>query len=131
MKNFAEIIHDVTLNEDKQKPYKAIFNQDGQKVNGSRSGKMLLGFADEDGNVTNVTWKQFKASNLPWSKHQQSDDSQRKKDFIMALLKKEKQFNKKVDYNSWHNKNKSASFEDKVDKIFELTSARYSKSGIK
>ena len=111
--------------------YKAIMNQEGRKIEGTRTGKMFLSFVDGEGYVKNVTWKQFKSSNLPWSKSQEDDDSKAKKDFIQALLSQEKQFNKKVDYNSWHNRHKNADFETKVEKVFELTSAKYPKTGLK
>jgi len=129
MKSFQTIVQESLLVE--SKAYKAIFTQAGKKIQGARSGKLLLGFVDDEGYVKNVTWKEFKASSLPWSPTQQKEDSNRKKDFIQALLRREKQFNKQVDYNSWHQKNKTASFETKVDKVLEMTSANYPKSGLK
>jgi len=131
MKSFQTILAETSLISEAsdQTEYKAIFSQDGKKIDGERTGKLLLGFA-QDGKVTNVTWKQFKASKLPWSTNQVKDDCLAKKNFIMALMKQEKQFNKKVDANrALHDK--SLSFEDKVDKIFAVTSAKYPKTGLK
>lgn len=119
------------LKESPRSAYKAIMNQDGRKVNGERKGKMLLALVDEEGYVKNVTWKDFKASKLPWSVTQKADDGARKKAFVAALLSQEKNFGKQVDFNRWANEHKSAKFEERVDMVFKMTSAKYPKSGLK
>lgn len=110
---------------------KGIFNQEGRKIMGTRTGKMLLGLEREDGTIQNVTWKQFQAAKVPWRENQKGE-TLTKKEFLQALIKQEKQFNKKVDYNTWAKREgKNASFEEHVDWLLKNTSAKYPKSGLK
>ena len=108
---------------------KGIFSYDGRKIMGARTGGMQLGFLNDDDTIDIVTWKQFKSSKLPWLDTQKKDDSYLKKEFLMALVKKIKQFNKKVDFNQFARGN--VSFEDKVDWILTKGGVKYSKSGVK
>ena len=116
-----------SLNEGKA--YKAVFSSDGKKIQGTRMGKLQLGTADEDGNVTVMTAKQFLASKLPWADNQKGEDNMFKKEFLMKLIKKEKNFGRQVDYNSFVKKG-NPSFEDKLAWIMKNTSAKYSKAGV-
>jgi hypothetical protein len=122
---------DLFLGEGKKAVAKGIFSQEGRKIQGTRTGKMLLGIQYDDGTVENVTMKQFMASNLDWVESQVANDSYWKKEFLQALVKQEKQFNKKVDYNSWANANKNASWEERVGAATQMMSVKYSKAGLK
>jgi hypothetical protein len=117
------------LGEAKQGAYKAVFSIEGKKIQGTRMGKLQLGTADEEGNVTVMNAKQFLASKLPWPDNQKSDDNYFKKEFLMKLIKKEKNFGKQVDYNSFVKKG-NPSFEEKLAWILKNTSVKYSKAGI-
>ena len=110
---------------------KGIFSQEGRKIQGTRTGKMLLGIKYDDDTVENVTMKQFMASNLDWVESQVADDNYWKKEFLKSLVSQEKQFGRKVDYNSWANKNKNATWEEKVGAATQMMSVKYSKAGIK
>jgi transposase len=109
--------------------YKAIFSSQGRKIQGARTGKLQLGKVDSDGNVTLMTAKEFISSKLPWSSGQKDEDNYFKKEFLMNLLKKEKNFGKKVDYNSFTKKG-NPSFEDKLNWLLKNTSVKYSKAGV-
>lgn len=91
----------------------------------SSKGVMVLATKHEDNTLTELTWQDFRKSNLP---SKISDRLQQ--EFLSALLKQEKQFNKKVDYNSWVKKS-NPSWEEKIDYILKNLSAKYTKKGIK
>ena len=75
--------------------------------------------------INSLTWDEFKKSKVPFEASEYS-----KKGFINSLLKQEKQFNKKVDFNSFVKK-ENPSFEQQVDWLLNNTSAKYTKKGIK
>jgi len=120
---------DKYLGEEKKGAYKAVFSSEGKKIQGTRMGKLQLGMADEDGNVTLFTTKQFLSSNLPWADNQKSEDNYFKKEFLMKLIKKEKNFGRQVDYNSFVKKG-NPSFEEKLKWILKNTNVKYSKAGV-
>jgi len=109
--------------------YKAVFSSEGKKIMGTRTGKLQLGMADEEGHVTLFTAKQFLASKLPWADNQKEEDNYFKKEFLMNLIKKEKNFGRKVDYNSFVKKG-NPSFEEKLAWILKNTSVKYTKTGV-
>lgn len=117
------------LGEAKKGSYKAVFSSQGRKIQGTRTGKLQLGMANEDGEVTLMTAKEFLNSKLPWPDNQKDEDNYFKKEFLMNLIKKEKNFGKKVDYNSFVKKG-NPSFEEKLAWILKNTSVKYSKSGV-
>jgi hypothetical protein len=117
---------DIVLNETRTAVKKGIYSQDGRKIEGSRQSKMLLAIEYDDGTVDNVTWKQFKDSKLPWVGGQET----RKQEFLMKLISQEKQFNKKVEYNSWVRKNQDVEWEVKVDQAMNMMSVKYAKAGM-
>lgn len=117
------------LGEANEGSYKAVFSSEGKKIQGTRMGKLQLGMADEDGNVTVMTAKQFLASKLPWSDNQKAEDNYFKKEFLMKLVKKEKNFGRQVDYNSFVKKG-NPTFEEKLQWILKNTSVKYPKSGV-
>ncbi len=71
-----------------------------------------------------ATWKEFKNSKL-----KDTSSDRLKKEFVYSLLNQFKQFNKKVDFNTWSKKG-NPSFEEKVDWLLK-NGAKYTKSGIK
>ena len=79
-----------------------------------------------------VTWEQYKKSDLP-----DTTSDSIKEEFLKAMLAKEKQFNRKVDYNTWQKKT-NPTWEEKIDyitkKIDYITKKmgiKYTKSGVK
>ena len=123
--NYVEREVSKSLTASAEVEYKAIFSIDGKKINLERMGKFQLGEVLDDGTVRDLTWKEFKESSAP-KKEQKSVEEK----FIQALLKKESNFGRKVDFNSFVKRN-SPSFEEKVDWILDNTSAKYTKRGIK
>lgn len=93
---------DESVNED----FKAVV---GKKVYSDGKGKLFFGYEKEDDSVHLVdykTWKNLTAKNL-------SNEFMANR-LINAIVKGQKQFNKKVDYNMWSNKTKP-SFEQRMD----------------
>ena len=88
-------------------------------------GKMALHLCDADGYLTTITWEQYKKSEL---KDESSENSQ--KEFLSSLLNQVKQFNVKVDYNTWVKKS-NPSWEEKVDYLIKNCGVKYTKAGIK
>jgi hypothetical protein len=94
--------------------YKESVNEDfkavvGKKIYSNGSGKLFFGYEKEDDSVHLVdynTWKKLTAKNL-------SNEFMANR-LINAIVKGQKQFNKKVDYNMWSNKTKP-SFEQRMD----------------
>ena len=119
------------LSEESGDIAKGIFSQDGKKVMGTRTGKLTLGFIDSEGYIKDVDWKTFHASNLPWMASQKDDDNFVKKEYLNIVVNQEKQFNKKVDYNSWLRSNSNKSWEEKVDKAVSMFNLKISKTGLK
>jgi hypothetical protein len=106
---------------------KGIFTEVGRKVQGLRGAKLTVGIKYDDGTIEDMTWKQFTKSNLPWV----GDQKMQKEEFFNALVKQEKQFNRKVDFNVWAKQNMNVSWEEKVSKAMEMMSVKYAKRGIK
>lgn len=105
--------------------YKSIFSEDGKKVAGTRQSKLILGVVDQDSFITTLSFKDWANSPLP-------DNSSEyvKNEVLTNLVKQITQFNKKVDYNSWVRKNENATFEQKVNKLFEF-GCKFPKAGLK
>lgn len=118
-----------SLNENSKPIAKAVFTKEGRKIQGTRTGKLQLGFLNDDDTIDIVTAKQFLSSSLPWVDNQQDDDNYFKKEFLMALLKKEKHFGRKVDYNKWV-RNGNPTFEEKLGYILKNMSVKYTKTGV-
>lgn len=80
---------------------------------GGRTGDVLsFGFHDTSEDNPVITELDYKK----WSKLKMKDDSEElfKKLIIRAILKKQPQFNRKVEYNMWKNKT-NATFEEQMD----------------
>lgn len=101
-------------------PYKAILVADGKKVNLARTATMTLGSVDEEGNVTDMSPKEFLASSLPY-KH----NSHYAPEFIRALFKT-LQLNRQMELNGKMRKMPDDAFEAKLKLLLDLT-----KRGIK
>lgn len=82
----------------------------GKTVFSDDKGKLFFGYYKDDDGVTLVDYK-------TWAKLSMKDvskDDTNKDRVIKAILRKQKQFNKKVEYNMWQKKNKP-SFEEKME----------------
>jgi len=117
------------LGEDTTAIAKAVFSSYGRKIQGERMGKLQLGFLNDDDTIIDATVKQFISSKLPWTDNQKDEDNHFKKEFLMKLIKKEKNFGKQVDYNSFVKKG-NPSFEEKLAWILKNTSVKYTKAGV-
>ena len=104
--------------------YKAIFTEQGKKVNLARSSTMSFGVVNKEGVVQNLTWKEFKELNI---KDKTSEYVQ--KEFIKSLASQLKNFGKQVELNRFV-REKNPSFEEKVDWLLK-NGAKYTKKGIK
>jgi hypothetical protein len=82
----------------------------GKTVFSDGKGKLFFGYYNEDGSVHFVDFKK-------WEKLSMKDVSKgdtNKNKVIDSILRNQKQFNKKVDFNMWSKKT-NPSFEDKMD----------------
>jgi hypothetical protein len=125
MLSFKEFLHDTVV-ESVNEVSKGIYTHDGKKVNLERSSKLSLNILYSDDTLKAITWKQWKESTLPVSSSEGTQDK-----FVKALLGTFKEFNKKVDYNTWVKRGgANSTFEEKVDKLISL-GAKIPKGGIK
>lgn len=128
MKTFREFLTELNENFDSENVVsKGIFTKEGKKIQGSRSGYLVLMEKDSNNFLKELTWKQFKASSATFDSSAAVQDK-----FVTALLKTITQFNKQVDYNSWSKRaGLKASFEEKVDMLLSLGAKSISKNGLK
>jgi hypothetical protein len=82
----------------------------GKKVYSDGKGKLFFGYEKEDDSVHLVDYKTWKG--LSFKDVSKGDTN--KERVINAIVKGQKQFNKKVDYNMWAKKT-NPSFEEKMD----------------
>jgi hypothetical protein len=100
------IKHNKKFNESVNEDFKAVV---GKKIYSNGSGKLFFGYEKEDDSVHLVdynTWKKLTAKNL-------SNEFMANR-LINAIVKGQKQFNKKVDYNMWSKKT-NPSFEQRME----------------
>ena len=82
----------------------------GKTIFSDGKGKLVFGYYKTDDAVEFVDYKTWKKLNF---KDVSKSDTNKDR-LIKAILKKQKQFNKKVDFNMWSKKN-NPSFEEKMD----------------
>lgn len=121
---------EFALNEAPQEK-KGIFFSDGDKVDGTRKGKMVLGKVQnsliDDGpqTIEFLTWEEYKKSKLPIS------HSKVVENFFISALVKQLDFKTGVEFQVWRKRTgDNYTFEEKVDYLMEL-GAKYTKAGFK
>ena len=101
-KNFQQIFQkDESINE---------ANVVGKAVFDDGKGKLAFGYYKDDDEVALVDYKTWKKLNF---KDVSKGDTNKDR-LVKAILRKQKQFNKKVEYNMWSKKT-NPSFEEKMD----------------
>ena len=126
MKTYTQLTEELALHEANKFKSKGIYTAEGKKVMGERSSKyQLMGLQEDGESLTGMTWLQWKKLNVPDTSSEQAHDK-----FIKSCLVQVKQFNRKVDFNSFA-KRGNPSFEDKVDFLVKNCGVKIPKSGIK
>lgn len=103
---------------------KIIASMETKKVNLARRSKFFFATVDADNNVEFLTKGQFDKLDLPM----ETVGEHTQKEVLRALLAQIKQFNHKVDYNTWCKK-AERSFMDKVEKLMGM-GAKWTKAGL-
>ena len=121
MKSYTEFLNESKINEASGE-YKVLMTMDGRKVQGARSSKITFSSVDSEDSVTDLTFKQFKASKLPYK----SQPSVEKK-VVAGLANKLTSFGKKVDFNKFTKNNED--FMDQIEELIKM-GVKVTKSGV-
>jgi len=121
MKTYKEFLSESKINEESGE-YKVLMTMDGRKSQGARSSKITFSSVDSEDFVTDLTFKQFKASKLPYK----SQPSVEKK-VVAGLASKLTSFGKKVDFNKFARSNED--FMDQIEELIKM-GVKVTKSGV-
>ena len=121
MKTYTEFLSESKINEESGE-YKVLMTMDGRKSQGARSSKITFSSVDSEDFVTDLTFKQFKASKLPYK----SQPSVEKK-VVAGLASKLTSFGKKVDFNKFARSNED--FMDQIEELIKM-GVKVTKSGV-
>jgi len=121
MKTYTEFLSESKINEEAGE-YKILMTMDGRKSQGARSSKITFSSVDSEDFVTDLTFKQFKASKLPYK----SQPSVEKK-VVAGLASKLTSFGKKVDFNKFVRSNED--FMDQIEELIKM-GVKVTKSGV-
>ena len=121
MKTYKEFLSESKINEEAGE-YKILMTMDGRKSQGARSSKITFSSVDSEDFVTDLTFKQFKASKLPYK----SQPSVEKK-VVAGLASKLTSFGKKVDFNKFARSNED--FMDQIEELIKM-GVKVTKSGV-
>jgi len=124
MKTFKELNEATTpaTNVKVEPVAKGIWSEGMKKRDGNRKSKITFNILYSDNSLKSVTWKQYKASNLPSRASEHAE-----KGFVKALMATITQFNRKVDANG--QMQRVNSFEEKID-ILLKNGAKLTKRGL-
>ena len=105
-------------------PYRAIFTEEGNKIDLRRQYKLTLGYVDEEGFVYAMTPAEFLASDLEFQPNKTCEDE------IVRALMKAMPLNRQIEVNGQFKKLDHPTFDAKLE-ILLTAGAKLTKRGLK